>query len=86
MWKWIIVFLAIMLLDMLWAFYVDAIAKYHPYIAAFTAGALYIFSAIGVLAYTEDRIFLIPAVVGAMVGTFIAVKYKSIKHKKLEKK
>lgn len=71
--KYIIVFLAVTLVDIIWALYIKAIAQNAVIRAGITATAIYILGEYAILAYTESPIYIIPATLGAFIGTILTV-------------
>ena len=68
------VFLATVAVDFAWARYTVYVAEKRVHPAAFWSAIIILASALSVLAYTENRWMVLPAAVGAYVGTFIALK------------
>jgi hypothetical protein len=68
------IFLIVMGVDYAWARYSVAAAHGQAHRAAAWSIATYLLSAVNVLAYTHNHWLLIPAVIGAYAGTFIAVR------------
>lgn len=78
----ILVFIVVLVADMLWVNYIDYVATYKPILAANFAVLVYGASSMAIIAYTSDAIYLIPAFVGAWIGTYIIVRWKKIKSEK----
>lgn len=70
---YVFVFLMMMMTDMFWAIYLRRAAQGKPFMAASMASILLLLGGYVVIAYTEDRMMLIPAALGAFVGTYITV-------------
>lgn len=68
------VFALLVVVDIAWATYVKSAADGKPVRAAIAAGALYVMGAIVTMSYVNDHRFLVPAVAGSIVGTYIGVK------------
>lgn len=68
------VFLVMAVADYLWAAYSWAISRRRAHLAARYAVALVLASGLTTLAIIESPLFLVPASLGAYVGTYVAVK------------
>ena len=75
----LLVFLVVLVADMLWVQYIDYVARYKPVLAANFGVLVYAASSFAIIAYTSDPIFLIPAFIGAWIGTYLVVKWKKNK-------
>jgi hypothetical protein len=65
-------FALMLVLDWIWAKYNQATTSGRSWRAGCYAVLIYWLGAVGVLSYSQDYLLLIPASVGAFVGTFIA--------------
>lgn len=70
----ILVFFALLIVDLLNAFYIKNIQKNKAMIAASTAVVLFLSASIAVIGYVDNHWLLIPAAAGAFAGTYIGVK------------
>lgn len=61
--------------DLAWAFYVASVKSNAAVFASFWAVILFLLGAALVLGYTRDRTLLIPAALGAWLGTFAGVHF-----------
>jgi hypothetical protein len=71
------VFLAfgsVALLDYVWAKYTYAMTSHKPVLAGAYASAIFGLGGAAVLTYASNPWMLVPAVAGAFVGTWVAVK------------
>jgi hypothetical protein len=68
------VFFAMLALDFVWARYTHAITDRRAYAAAHYGAAIILLSGFGVTQYAGEPILLIPAALGAWLGTFIATR------------
>jgi hypothetical protein len=68
--------------DVCWAYYFIKIEERKSVAAGIWGSAIYICGVFGVLSYTEDKTLIIPAVLGAFVGTYLTIEYKKRKEKK----
>ncbi len=76
----ILIFIAYVIVDALYAYYTLQVTKRKPYSAA-TAGALmYFLLAVGVLNYVHNFLYLLPLALGSWVGTFVIVKKEQSDH------
>lgn len=67
------VFALIVCLDYAWARYNIATADKQPMRAAILAVAIYFLGGLSTISFVDNHIMLIPALLGAFVGTYIAV-------------
>ena len=70
----IAVFLAMMITDIMWAKYTLAVAFLKPVLSGIYSAVIILMGAVTVVAYVEDRSMLIPAMLGAFVGTYYTIK------------
>jgi len=77
--RYALVFFVVIALDFCWAKYVTHISDGTPHRAAFWSTAIMLGSAFSTISYVADRWALIPALAGAYVGTYFAVKYRAKK-------
>lgn len=78
----LLVFVAYVVADMLYARYTIAITKLHAARAATTGAVMYFLLAVGILSYTDNPLYLFPLVLGSWVGTYVTVE---IERKKMLK-
>lgn len=71
---WFQVFFGLVIIDLLYAIYTKQVQKDNALISSLSAGALYIINALVVIGFVKDIWLLIPAGLGAFVGTYIGVK------------
>lgn len=74
--KAIAVFFALFALDFVWARYTHALSARRSWIASHYAAAIIVLSGFGITQYAGEPILLIPAALGAWLGTFVAVHFK----------
>ena len=70
----VLVFVLIFVLDILWVFYMKHVHLENAHRSAATSSVLYLMSATVVMQYTSDHRYVIPAVLGAYAGTYVAVQ------------
>jgi hypothetical protein len=71
---WIVIFMLMMILDWVWVKYNQATVTGQAWRAGLLAMAIYALGALGVIAYTENPMLLVPACSGAFLGTFLATR------------
>ena len=67
------------LADVCWALYFMKITDRKAAQAGFWAVMIYLFGALTVTSYMEDKKLIIPALIGSFLGTYITVKFKKPK-------
>lgn len=72
-------FVGMTVLDFVWAKYTLSVAKRRPAIGGGYAVAIMVFNGLVTLAYVGDPRLLIPAALGAFVGTYVGVR-RGVKH------
>lgn len=80
--QFFLVFLAMAIADVCWTFYFIKIEERKSVAASLWGSAIYVCGVFGVLSYTEDKTFIVPAVLGAFVGTYFTIEYKKRKEAK----
>lgn len=75
--KFILVFLAVALADVVWTKYIDEVGKKRPLFAALWSSAIIAMSTFTTVEYINDHAMAIPAILGAFAGTYYAV-WKSL--------
>lgn len=79
--KAVLIFLAVIVSDTVWIFYIRRAAEGKAVQAAFFGAMIWIFGAFVVVGYVENQWYLIPAVLGALIGTYAAVKFDKKKNR-----
>lgn len=72
--KWFLVFTATVTADFFWARWAVHATNKQAFRASFYGGAIIACSGFTIFEYTQDPWLLIPAALGAGLGTFIAVQ------------
>lgn len=80
--SWISVFIAIAIADVCWTYYFIKIEERKSLPAGLWGAGVYLCGAFAVVSYTTDRSLIIPAVLGAILGTYLTVEYKRKKEGK----
>lgn len=70
----IFVFVTYLILDIFWALYMKAVADNRALYAANCNIGICFTTALGVLSYTENWLYIFPLVAGAWVGTYFTVR------------
>ena len=73
---YIITFFAVFFLDIINAWYIKAISDERPIAASTWAVVVTVLSSIAVINYVNDNIMLVPALLGAFVGTYVGIVVK----------
>ena len=71
-----LVFLAYVVIDILYALYVVYVGKRNAVGAAAASALLYSLSAYGVVTFSKNILYIIPLAAGAFLGTYFTVKYQ----------
>jgi hypothetical protein len=69
-----LVFLAVVIVDIAWSKYIQRVSDGHRWQAASWASGLYALGAYVVTQYVDDTRMIVPAVLGAFVGTYLGSK------------
>lgn len=75
-WLFFTVFIITAITDGFWAMYFIAMEKREATQAAFWSSLIMLCMAVNVVSYVESKWYILPAVLGAFVGTYFIVKYK----------
>jgi hypothetical protein len=74
--SYFIVFIAVMIVDIIWTLYIKWIQENHAIRAGCAAMGIYALGAYAILSYTKDPTYIIPACLGAFIGTFSTILIK----------
>ncbi len=69
------------LADICWVYYFIKIDERKSIQVGFWGSIIYVFSAVSILNYTHNNYYIVAAVLGALLGTYISVEYKKTKEK-----
>lgn len=72
-WKATSVLFAMVLSDWIWAHYIGSIAQQRGLASANWAALVILLGAYVVVSYVEDKRLIVPAAVGAWIGTYLGV-------------
>jgi hypothetical protein len=70
----VLVFLSVAALDFVWAHYTKAVNRSNPMMAGIYAAIIMLLGGTAAVGYVNDPWMLIPACLGAFVGTYGALK------------
>lgn len=73
----IILFLTYIAFDFLYAIYYIFVAKKQAFLAASTGVVMYLLSSYATIVYLKNFYYITAIVMGAFIGTYVAVKYFS---------
>jgi hypothetical protein len=73
--SWVVTFLATFAMDICWALCVASVKQGSPFEAGGWAVLLFLFGAVGILGYTQDRWLLIPGAAGSFARTALGVAW-----------
>ena len=71
----LIVFVAYIAVDGMYAYYTLAVAEKRPLRAATTGALMHFLIAVGVLSYVQNYFYIIPLALGSWIGTFLVVRH-----------
>lgn len=72
-WLALLVFVAYVLIDGMYAYYTIAVTKRRPVASASVGALMHFLIAFGVLNYVQNYLYLIPLALGSWVGTYLVV-------------
>ena len=75
--KFFTVMISMMLADVCWTKYFMKVADKNALQAGFWGSIIILFGAISTTSYVDDHTLIIPAVLGAFIGTYITIKHKA---------
>lgn len=70
----LIVFIAYIFIDMLYASYILAVNQKMAIRAGLLSSVIYSLLSYGVISYSENKLYLIPLIFGAFIGTYVVVR------------
>ncbi len=73
---YILTFLAVFFLDLIYTRYLKCVQDNKPFMASFWSMFCYLGASIAIINFTENHLLLIPALIGAFVGTYVGMKIK----------
>ena len=72
--KFLLVFLLVTIVDFIWARYIAHTAKNNAIKASCYAAILTLMGSVVTIAYVDNHYMIIPAALGALVGTYLSIK------------
>lgn len=75
----LMIFIAYLLVDALYAQYTFHVTQYREYSAATIGALMHFMLAFGVLNYVQNFLYIIPLAAGSWVGTFLVVRRERLK-------
>ena len=78
MWTYILTFLAVFFTDILYVYFLKAVQHDRPIAAGLWSVVVTATASIAVINYTSDHLALIPALLGAFLGTVAGMKFRKI--------
>lgn len=72
--QWLLIFAVNVALDVVWAKYTIAVGARRPVVSSFWAFNIIVVGGVSTLMIVDNPYLLIPAAVGAYVGTYFTVK------------
>lgn len=73
--RWAAVFAAVAVSDAIWTLWIASVAAHRPIVAGLASAALVLCGAFVTRSYVSDKRYLLPAVLGAYVGTWLSVHH-----------
>ncbi len=73
----VLVFLATTVSDIIWVFYIRRTSSGKALSAAFSSSILILVGGLVIVAYVGNQWYLIPAAMGAFLGTILTIKFDS---------
>lgn len=71
----VLIFIAYILIDGMYAYYTLAVTKRRPLASATTGALMHFLIAFGVLSYVQNYWYILPLVLGSWVGTYLVVRF-----------
>lgn len=72
----LVVFVAYLLVDAMYAYYTIVVTKKKPLAAASVGALMHFLIAFGVLNYVQNYLYVIPLALGSFIGTYLMVRYE----------
>lgn len=70
----LLIFIAYIIVDGMYAYYTLQVTNKKPYSAAASGALMHFILALGVLTYVKNYLYLLPLALGSWIGTYIIVK------------
>jgi hypothetical protein len=78
----LLIFVAYIIVDAMYAYYTLQVTKRKPFSAATVGALMHFILALGVLSYVQNYLYIIPLALGSWVGTFLVVNREQKKWQK----
>ena len=75
MWAYFFTFVCMMFTDIVYTLLLKSVQNDKLWAASLWSAAITFLGGVAVINYTTDNMMIIPAILGAFVGTFIGMKY-----------
>lgn len=75
----VMIFVAYLLVDALYAQYTFYVTQYKEYSAATIGALMHFILAFGVLNYVQNFLYIVPLAMGSWVGTFLVIRRERLK-------
>jgi len=75
MWAYIFTFLSMFVTDIVYTQLLKSVQNDKPFAASVWAAAITFLGGVAIINYTRDNMMIIPAVLGAFVGTYVGMKF-----------
>lgn len=72
----LMIFSIMVIVDVIWTLYLSSVQNNKPFSAGLCSIFIYLTSAITTTKWVENKNYILPALVGAFLGTYLVVKYK----------
>lgn len=79
MWSYVFTFLAVTTVDIFYTYYLKSVNENKAVVGGVWGAIVWLIGSIAVIEYTADHMLLIPACIGAFVGTYIGIKIRNKK-------
>lgn len=73
--EWLVTFFALFFTDIFYTYYLKSVNNNKPLLASLWAVVVFSIASIAVINYTSDHWLLIPACLGAFLGTYVGMKF-----------
>ncbi|HEV2412582.1 MAG TPA: hypothetical protein VGS28_02120 [Candidatus Saccharimonadales bacterium] len=78
----ILLFFVALILDAVFALYTFSVTKHEPVKAGIYSAFIYLLSALGIVSFVNNKLYVIPLSLGAFLGAFLIVEKEKRDNKK----
>lgn len=78
---WAVSFFALFFVDIGYVLYMQNVQKRKKIVASTYATLIFILNSVVIINFTEDKFLLIPAIIGAFVGTYVGMIIEDYRNK-----